>query len=286
MLSKLVEQPERRRPSDTKVVLNESTCEHGDLEQNLDERLRVEILGYLLPESLPQVNQQSGAANAIIGLAGYRLAEEPDPRIGVAGLVNPLQMLDVLVSTLLEVRADVQHRSGEPPSRNEEHRNEQSTSATVSIEKWMDGLELVVHQSALREYGHPRRCFVDEPLPIIECDVHLVGRRWNVCGGFECGQWTTDPILRSTDLTRRLIAPPDAIEQNRVRFANQPHRHRQGSKTGDRVFGGTNVVDHLLHIGRQITTRRLAIVDIRHRGASALDARRRDRLANEVRPNE
>jgi len=59
----------------------------------------------------------------------------------------------ILASVLFEVGAEVEHGFGQQSLGTEQRRDEESTNASVSIQKWMHGLKMIVNEG----HAHERR---------------------------------------------------------------------------------------------------------------------------------
>ena len=69
-------------------------------------------------------------------------------------------------------------------------------------------------------------------------------------------------------------------------FAHKAHRQRQLGETSDGVFGSTDVVDDLFHVGREPGIGSVGVVHLGDRRARAFYPRRRDRLTHQIRTHE
>src|ERR1035438_410908 len=123
----------------------------------------------------------------------------------------------------LEVQAQVEQRLLEYTALAEQEREQKPPQPPVAVQKWMDGLELYMHQA---ELDQQRQAVVIQVfLKCIEAIHQSFGR-----GGDEKSisrSGSTDPVLAAPKFPRSLFAPPAPSQQYAMDLAQQAKRNRK-----------------------------------------------------------
>lgn len=90
---------------------------------------------------------------------------------------HALQVFVVLEAPHLEVEAQVQDRLRQRPLGTQEQRDEESSEATIAVEKRVNGLELHVGEPGLDQRWRPLGLVVQELLERAHALDHTVGGR-------------------------------------------------------------------------------------------------------------
>ena len=126
---------------------------------------------------------------------------------------------------LLEVETEVQEWLSESLLGAEDHRDEQSSDATVAVQEWVDRLELGVREACLDD----RRCVSldDEFFELTEDTQKFVRRRWNEARGARTRP--SNPVLRSSEFSGSLVSAATAGYKDAVCVANPSQTYRESS---------------------------------------------------------
>src|SRR6185312_4139701 len=133
--------------------------------------------------------------------------EEPKPILPPAVEPDGLEMVVVLGAIPLQIQAQIEKRLRQHVLRAQEQGDQKASDTSVSVEEWMDCLELGVCQCGLYEDRSGDRVVVEEPLQPADAQQSLVCRRGDE--GCVAGARSADPVLCAPELARiAFLTPP------------------------------------------------------------------------------
>lgn len=134
---------------------------------------------------------------------------------------NSLKSLVVGAAVSLEMEAHVKPRIRKSAVRDQNQCDEHTADPAIPVEKWVNRLELSVHESCLQQSGDA--VVMQEHLEIAERGYYLMSRRWNERG--VARTTPSDPVLRGPELSWYLFGPPAPGHKYSVHLANQTEAH-------------------------------------------------------------
>ena len=211
--------------------------------------------------------------------------EERDPRQKPATLPRVRQRRIIGLAMPLQIIRNVKARLRQVAFRDQVERNQKPPNATISVQKRMDRLELVVRNGRADQVRHLNLVIVPEELQVAQQAREIFDRRRNEPSRREAR--AANPVLRRANLARHLVAAANAVQQPRMGLLQQTHGERQFGEFGNRLVHRPHVVVDLTPVIAPLTCdglrRKNRLVHFRLR---TLNTAGRARFAHDVHADE
>ena len=99
--------------------------------------------------------------------------------------------------------------------------NQQASYSAITIQKWMDRLELCMGESTMDENGQGS-LLVQKAFEVVERVSHLSCRGWYERGSVQWDIASPNPVLRCPKLSRLFGCSSNAFKENSMNLADEP----------------------------------------------------------------
>lgn len=142
----LAEQAQRGWSSHRQLALDERAAQYREFERDVNDhgRLAAAVFDCQRSVSLAQIEQLFGAGHSVCGLMLDPRKKEQEPAFEVAVLTDPLQLAVIGVPLTLEPWRKREQWGRKALTMHQVQHDEQAPNSAISVEEWVNGLELVV----------------------------------------------------------------------------------------------------------------------------------------------